>query len=120
MSKSVFALTALLPFYNDSSLSIVVAVRETKEEVKALYHDYLQQGKMTGIKAINLEYYTLAIMTGNANPPMILATGKKQREIMEDARENFKMLLPHAQIIVAKFADMALIQQRGTLEFTAG
>ena len=59
-------------------------------------------------------------MTGNANPPMILSTGKKQREIMEDARENFKMLLPHAQIIVAKFGDMVLIQQRGTLEFIAG
>ena len=120
MSKSVFALTALLPFYNNSSLSIVVAVRETKEEVKALHNDYLQQGKMTGIKAINLEHYTLAIMTGNANPPMILATGKKQREIIEEARKDFHMLIPHAQIIVAKFADVALIKQRGTLEFIAG
>lgn len=120
MSKTVFALTTLLPFYDDSSLSIVVAVRETKEEVKALHNDYLQQGKMTGIKAINLEHYTLAIVTGNANPPMILATGKKQREIIEEARKDFHMLIPHAQIIVAKFADMALIQQRGTLEFIAG
>lgn len=120
MSKTIFALTALLPFYDDSSLSIVVAVRETKEEVKALHHDYLQQGKMTGIKELNLEHYSLAIVTGNANPPMILATGKKQREIIEEARKDFHMLIPHAQIIVAKFADMALIQQHGTLEFIAG
>lgn len=114
MSKTAFILTRLiplpLPFDGDSALSVIVAARKTKAEIQQLYRGFLQQGKIMGMKAINLDYYSLMIDGGNAQPPLILATAKKRREIMEEAREDLRKLMPYARINVVQLRNVADLQ----------
>ena len=116
MSKTVFILTQLVPFLGDGALSIIVAVRETKAEIEALQKGFLQQGKITGVRSVNTNYYTLIIETGNAMPSLILATAKKRREPLDEAREIFKKLLPNAHIRVVQLRDVINLEHLPEVE----
>lgn len=116
MSKTVFILTQLVPFLGNDALSIIVAVRETKAEIEALQKGFLQQGKITGVRSVNINYYTLIIETGNAMPSLILATAKKRREPLDEAREIFKKLLPNAHIRVVQLRDVINLEHLPEVE----
>lgn len=111
MSKTAFILTAGYHVVDDLFMPIVVAMRETKGDILSLHHTYVRQGKLTNIKAINLNHYTLEISLGNARAPIIHAEGRRGRAEAEEAIAPFKTLYPTAQIRVIQFKDAFLFKQ---------
>jgi len=95
MSKNAFILTAGYHVFDDVFMPIVIAMRESKEDILSLHHIYSKQGKLTNIKAINLNHYTLEISLGNAHAPII----------------PFKTIYPTAQIRVIQFKEAFLFKQ---------
>ena len=59
MSKTAFILTAGYHVVDDLFMLTVVAMRESKGDILSLHHTYAKQGKLTNIRAINLNHYTL-------------------------------------------------------------
>lgn len=111
MSKTAFILTAGYHVVDDLFMLTVVAMRETKEAILSLHRTYAQQGKLTNIRAINLNHYTLEISLGNARAPIIHAEGRRERTEAEEAIEPFKSIYPTAQIRVIQFKDAFLFKQ---------
>ena len=111
MSKTAFILTAGYHVFEDAFMPIVVAIRESKEAILSLHRTYTLQGKLTKIKEINLNHYTLEISLGNAHAPLINAEGKREPAGLERAIEPFKTLYPTAQIRVIQFKDAFLFKQ---------
>lgn len=111
MSKTAFILTAGYHVVDDLFMPIVVAMRETKGDILSLHHTYVRQGKLTNIKAINLNHYTLEISLGNARAPIIHAEGRRGRAEAEEAIAPLKTLYPTAQIRVIQFKDAFLFKQ---------
>ena len=111
MSKTAFILTAGYHVFEDAVMPIVVAMRESKEAILSLHRTYTLQGKLTKIKEINLNHYTLEISLGNAHAPLINAEGKREPAGLEGAIEPFKTLYPTAQIRVIQFKDAFLFKQ---------
>lgn len=111
MSKTAFILTAGFHVFDDLFMPIVIAMRESKEDILSLHRTYTKQGKLTNIKAINLNHYTLEISLGNARAPIIHAEGKRSRVDLEEAIAPFKTLYPTAQIRVIQFKDAFLFKQ---------
>ncbi|PRM46160.1 hypothetical protein [Haemophilus influenzae] len=112
MSKTAFVLTAGYHVFEDAFMPIVVAMRESKEAILNLHHTYTLQGKLTNIKKIHLNHYTLKISLGNAHAPLIHAEGKREPAGLEEAIEHFQALYPTAQIRVIQFKDAFLFKQR--------
>ena len=104
MSKTSFILTAGYHVFEDAFMPIVVAMRETKGDILSLHHIYAKQGKLTNIRAINLNHYT-------PRAPIIHAEGKRSRADAEEAIAPFKTLYPTAQIRVIQFKDAFLFKQ---------
>ena len=111
MSKTAFILTAGYHVFEDAFMPIVVAMRETKGDILSLHHIYVRQGKLTNIKAINLNHYTLEISLGNARAPIIHAEGRRSRADLEGVIEDFQVIYPTAQIRVILFKDTFLFKQ---------
>ncbi|AXH83507.1 TPA: hypothetical protein ACPPAU_001714 [Haemophilus influenzae] len=111
MSKTAFILTAGYHVFEDAFMPIVVAMRESKEAILSLHRTYTLRGKLTKIKEINLNHYTLEISLGNAHAPLINAEGKREPAGLEGAIEPFKTLYPTAQIRVIQFKDAFLFKQ---------
>lgn len=111
MSKTAFILTAGYHVFEDAFMPIVVAMRETKGDILSLHHIYVRQGKLTNIKAINLNHYTLEISLGNARAPIIHAEGRRSRADLEGVIEDFQVIYPTAQIRVIQFKDTFLFKQ---------
>lgn len=111
MSKTAFILTAGYHVVDDLFMLTVVAMRETKGDILSLHHTYARQGKLTNIKAINLNHYTLEISLDNARVPIIHAEGRKERAEAEETIAPFKTLYPTAQIRVIQFKDAFLFKQ---------
>ena len=111
MSKTAFILTAGYHVFDDFFLLTVVAMRDSKGDILILHRAYARQGKLTNIKAINLNHYTLEISLGNAHAPLINAEGKREPAGLEGAIEPFKTLYPTAQIRVIQFKDAFLFKQ---------
>ena len=111
MSKTAFILTAGYHVFEDAFMPIVVAMRKSKGDIVILHRAYTQQGKLTKIKEINLNHYTLEISLGNARAPIIHAEGRRGRAEAEEAIEPFKTLYPTAQIRVIQFKDAFLFKQ---------
>ena len=86
------------------------------KEIEALQKGFLQQGKIAGVRSVNINYYTLIIETGNAIPSLILATAKKRREPLDEAREIFKKLLPNAHIRVVQLRDVINLEHLPEVE----
>lgn len=111
MSKTAFILTAGYHVVDDLFMPIVVAMRESKEAILSLHRTYTLRGKLTKIKEIHLNHYTLEISLGNAQAPIIHAEGKREPADLEEAIEPFKTLYPTAQIRVIQFKDAFLFKQ---------
>lgn len=111
MSKTAFILTAGYHVVDDLFMLTIVAMRESKEDILSLHHLYTRQGKLTNVKAINLNHYTLEISLGNARAPIIHAEGRRNRAEAEEAIAPFKTLYPTAQIRVIQFKDAFLFKQ---------
>lgn len=111
MSKTAFILTAGYHVFDDVFMPIVVAMRESKEAILSLHRNYALQGKLTNIRAINLNHYTLEISLGNARAPIIHAEGRRNRAEAEEAIAPFKTLYPTAQIRVIRFKEAFLFKQ---------
>lgn len=111
MSKTAFILTAGYHVFDDVFMPIVVAMRESKEAILSLHRNYALQGKLTNIRAINLNHYTLEISLGNARAPIIHAAGRRERAEAEEAIAPFKSIYPTAQIRVIQFKDAFLFKQ---------
>ncbi|XOC35399.1 hypothetical protein MY517_01285 [Haemophilus influenzae] len=111
MSKTAFILTAGVHVIDDAFMPIVVAMRETKGDILSLHRAYARQGKLTNVRAINLNHYTLEIRLGNASAPIIHAEGRRERAEAEEAIAPFKTLYPTAQIRVIQFKDAFLFKQ---------
>ena len=111
MSKTAFILTAGHHVFEDAFMPIVIAMRESKGDILILHRAYAKQGKLTNIRAINLNHYTLEISLGNARAPIIHAEGKRSRTDAEEAIAPFKTLYPAAQIRVIQFKDTFLFKQ---------
>lgn len=111
MSKTAFILTAGYHVFEDAFMPIVIAMRESKGDILILHRAYAKQGKLTNIRAINLNHYTLEISLGNARAPIIHAEGKRERAEAEEAIAPFKTLYPTAQIRVIQFKDAFLFKQ---------
>lgn len=111
MSKTAFILTAGYHVFDDVFMPIVVAMRESKEAILSLHRNYALQGKLTNIRAINLNHYTLEISLGNARAPIIHAEGRRNRAEAEEAIAPFKTLYPTAQIRVIRFKEEFLFKQ---------
>ncbi|MEX4584537.1 hypothetical protein MY756_04795 [Haemophilus influenzae] len=111
MSKTAFILTAGYHVFEDAFMPIVIAMRKSKGDILILYRAYARQGKLTNIKAINLNHYTLEISLGNARAPIIHAEGRRGRAEAEEAIAPFKTLYPTAQIRVIQFKDAFLFKQ---------
>lgn len=111
MSKTAFVLTAGVHVFEGSFMPIVIAMRECKEAILSLHRTYTLQGKLTNIKEINLNHYTLEISLDNAQAPIIHAEGKRERTDLEEAIEHFQFLYPTAQIRVIQFKDAFLFKQ---------
>lgn len=77
MSKTAFILTAGFHVVDDLFMLTVVAMRESKGDILSLHRDYARQGKLTNVRAINLNHYTLEISLGNARAPIIHAEGRR-------------------------------------------
>ncbi|HHF0500392.1 TPA: hypothetical protein ACSJ9Y_001509 [Haemophilus influenzae] len=111
MSKTAFILTAGYHVIDDLFMLTVVAMRESKGDILILHRAYAKQGKLTNIRAINLNHYTLEISLGNAHAPLIHAKGKREPAGLEEAIEHFQALYPTAQISVIQFKDVFLFKQ---------
>ena len=111
MSKTAFILTAGFHVFDDLFMPIVIAMRESKEDILSLHRTYAKQGKLTNIKAINLNHYTLEISLGNARAPIIHAEGKRERVKAEEGMEHFQAIYPTAQIRVIQFKEAFLFKQ---------
>ena len=111
MSKTAFILTAGYHVVDDLFMLTVVAMRESKGDILSLHHIYAKQGKLTNIRDINLNHYTLKISLSNAHAPLIHAEGKRERAEAEEAISPFKTLYPIAQIRVIQFKDAFLFKQ---------
>lgn len=111
MSKTAFILTAGFHVFDDLFMPIVIAMRKSEEDILSLHRTYAKQGKLTNIKAINLNYYALEISLGNARAPIIHAEGRRERAEAEEAIEHFQALYPTAQIRVIQFKDAFLFKQ---------
>lgn len=111
MSKTAFILTAGVHVFEDVFMPIVIAMRESKEDILILHRAYARQEKLTNIKAINLNHYTLEISLGNAQAPIIHAEGKRERADLEGVIAPFKTLYPTAQIRVIQFKNAFLFKQ---------
>lgn len=111
MSKTAFILTAGYHVFEDAFMPIVIAMRESKGDILILHRAYARQGKLTNIKAINLNHYTLEISLGNARAPIIHAEGKRERAEAEETIAPFKSIYPTAQIRVIQFKDAFLLKQ---------
>lgn len=111
MSKTAFILTAGVHVFEDAFMPIVIAMRESKGDILILHRAYARQGKLTNIKAINLNHYTLEISLGNAQAPIIHAEGKRERADLEGVIAPFKTLYPTAQIRVIQFKNAFLFKQ---------
>ncbi len=111
MSKAAFILTAGYHVIDDLFMLTVVAMRETKGDILSLHRAYARQGKLTNVRAINLNHYTLKISLGNAHAPLIHAEGRRGRAEAEEAIEHFQVLYPTAQISVIQFKDVFLFKQ---------
>lgn len=111
MSKTAFILTAGFHVVDDLFMLTVVAMRESKEAILSLHRNYALQGKLTKIKEINLNHYTLEISLGNARAPIIHAEGRRERAEAEEAIAPFKTIYPTAQIRVIQFKDAFLFKQ---------
>ena len=111
MSKTAFILTAGHHVFEDAFMPIVIAMRESKGDILILHRAYARQGKLTNIKAINLNHYTLEINLGNARAPIIHAERKRSCAEAEEAIAPFKTLYPTAQIRVIQFKDAFLFKQ---------
>ena len=83
MSKTAFILTAGYHVFDDVFMPIVVAMRESKGDILILHRAYAKQGKLTNIRAINLNHYTLEISLGNARAPIIHAEGRRERAVIQ-------------------------------------
>ncbi|HHQ2189029.1 TPA: hypothetical protein ACSPDI_000722 [Haemophilus influenzae] len=116
MSKTAFVLTAGVHVFEGSFMPIVIAMRESKEAILELHRTYTLQGKLTNIRAINLNHYTLEISLGNARAPIIHAEGNRERAEAEEAIAPFKTLYPTAQIRVIQFKDAFLFKQCAGLD----
>ncbi|QIA77690.1 hypothetical protein [Rodentibacter caecimuris] len=112
MNKRIFVLTADYPIFDNAHMPIIVAMREPKAEIEALYQAYLTQGKPVNIKSVNVDFYTLEIRLGNTTPPMILANGMKKPKLAEWAIDKFKVLFPAANFRIIQFKDVFLYKQR--------
>ena len=112
MSKNAFILTAGYHVFDDVFMPIVIAMRESEEAILHLHHTYTLQGKLTNIKKIHLNHYTLKISLGNARAPLIHAEGKREPAGLEEAIEHFQALYPTSQISVIQFKDVFLFKQR--------
>nr|DAL95253.1 MAG TPA: hypothetical protein [Caudoviricetes sp.] len=111
MSKNAFILTAGYHVFDDVFMPIVIAMRESKEDILSLHHIYSKQGKLTNIKAINLNHYTLEISLGNAHAPIIHAKGRIERADALGTITPFKTIYPTAQIRVIQFKEAFLFKQ---------
>lgn len=111
MSKTAFILTAGYHVFDDAFMPIVIAMGESEEAILNLHHTYTLQGKLTNIKEIHLNHYTLEISLGNAHAPLIYAEGKREPAGLEEAIEHFQALYPTAQISVIQFKDVFLFKQ---------
>lgn len=111
MSKTAFVLTTGVQVIEDLFMPIVIAMGESKEAILNLHRTYTLQGKLTNIKEIHLNHYTLEISLGNAQAPIIHAEGKKSPAGLEEAIEHFQALYPTAQIRVIQFKDAFLFKQ---------
>ena len=111
MSKTAFILTAGFHVFDDLFMPIVIAMRKREEDILSLHRTYAKQGKLTNIKAINLNYYALEISLGNARAPIIHAEGRRNRAEAEEAIAPFKTLYPTAQIRVIRFKEAFLFKQ---------
>ena len=111
MSKTAFILTAGYHVVDDLFMLTVVAMRESKGDILSLRHIYAKQGKLTNIRAINLNHYTLEINLGNARAPIIHAEGRRSRADLEGVIEDFQVIYPTAQIRVIQFKDTFLFKQ---------
>ncbi|TPH20900.1 hypothetical protein EUX48_08350 [Haemophilus haemolyticus] len=111
MSKTAFILTAGYHVVDDLFMLTIVAMRESKEDILNLHRTYTLQGKLTKIKEINLNHYTLEISLGNARAPIIHAEGRRERAEAEEAIAPFKSIYPTAQIRVIQFKDAFLFKQ---------
>ena len=112
MSKNAFILTAGYHVFDDVFMPIVIAMRESEEAILNLHHTYTLQGKLTNIKKIHLNHYTLKISLGNARAPLIHAEGKREPAGLEEAIEHFQALYPTSQISVIQFKDVFSFKQR--------
>ena len=112
MSKTDFVLTTSVQVIDDLFMPIVIAMRESGEAILNLHHTYTLQGKLTNIKKIHLNHYTLKISLGNARAPLIHAEGKREPAGLEEAIEHFQALYPTSQISVIQFKDVFLFKQR--------
>lgn len=112
MSKTAFILTAGYHVFEDAFMPIVIAMGESEEAILNLHHTYTLQGKLTNIKKIHLNHYTLEISLGNAHAPLIHAEGKRNHADLEEAIGHFQALYPTAQISVIQFKDVFLFKQR--------
>lgn len=112
MSKTDFVLTTSVQVIDDLFMPIVIAMRESEEAILNLHHTYTLQGKLTNIKKIHLNHYTLKISLGNARAPLIHAEGKREPAGLEEAIEHFQALYPTSQISVIQFKDVFLFKQR--------
>lgn len=120
MSKTAFILTAGFHVFDDLFMPIVITMRESKEDILSLHRTYAKQGKLTNIKAINLNHYTLEISLGNALPIIIHAEGRRERAEAEEAVEPFKAICPTAQIRVIQFKDTFLFKQCAEIDLKMG
>ena len=111
MSKTDFVLTTSVQVIDDLFMPIVIAMRESEEAILNLHHTYTLQGKLTNIKKIHLNHYTLKISLGNARAPLIHAEGKREPAGLEEAIEHFQALYPTSQISVIQFKDVFLFKQ---------
>ena len=111
MSKTAFVLTAGVHVFEGSFMPIVIAMRETKGDILSFNRAYARQGKLTNVRAINLNHYTLEFVLGNARAPIIHAEGKRERAEVEKWVGHFQILYPTAQIRVIQFKDAFLFKQ---------
>ena len=111
MSKTAFILTAGHHVIDDLFMLTVVAMRESKGDILILHRAYARQGKLTNVRAINLNHYTLEFVLGNARAPIIHAEGKRERAEVEKWVGHFQILYPTAQIRVIQFKDAFLFKQ---------
>ncbi|HHF3475743.1 TPA: hypothetical protein ACPKB5_001496 [Haemophilus influenzae] len=111
MSKTAFILTTGVQVIEDLFMPIVIAMGESEGDILNLHHTYTLQGKLTNIKKIHLNHYTLEISLGNAHAPLIHAEGKREPAGLEEVIEHFQALYPTAQISIIQFKDAFLFKQ---------